>query len=110
MEEEDRQDELKSSLPFDKFPHLNPLKIALIKDIMDDEDFQFVCGSALPHWKSSVGMDDEVGPLDILPIVGRNMPDSFLFSVFFGPSGPSVRLGQIVVIVGQIEVVKASLR
>ncbi|KAI8007833.1 hypothetical protein LOK49_LG07G00041 [Camellia lanceoleosa] len=94
MEEEDKQDELKSSLPFDnfsfdKFPHLDPLKIALIKDTMDDEDFQFVCGSALPHWKGFVGMDDKVGPVDIPPMRGHGMFDSFVFSVVSGPGGPS---------------------
>lgn len=89
MEKEDRQDELKSSLSFDKFPHLDPLEIALIKDTMDDEDFQFVCGSALLHWKGFVGMDDEVGPVDIPPMRGHDMSDSFVFSAVSGTGGPS---------------------
>lgn len=77
--------------PFDKFPHLDLLKIALIKDTIDDEDFQFICGSAFPYWKGLVGMDDKVGPVDIPPMVGHDMSDSFNFSAVSSLGSPSLR-------------------
>ncbi|THG18220.1 hypothetical protein TEA_017164 [Camellia sinensis var. sinensis] len=60
MDEDIRQEKLRGFESCDKYPHLDPNKVALIKDTMDDEDFKFVCGSTYQYWHSVLSMDSSV--------------------------------------------------
>ncbi|KAL7187709.1 hypothetical protein ACSBR1_037716 [Camellia fascicularis] len=60
MDEDIRQEKLRGFGSCDKYPHLDPNKVALIKDTMDDEDFKFVCGSTYQYWHSVLSMDSSV--------------------------------------------------